>query len=94
MSPSAHAQACGDDDQPRLSVFMDKLCNQLGIIFGQFVAPCFTHALNRLSDTMMWWTFSRWVRATPTFFLNGRPLTNPSFETLSAAVRNAVAETS
>lgn len=34
------------------------------------------------------------VRATPTFFLNGRPLTSLSFETLSAAVRSAVAETS
>ncbi|RJL07495.1 disulfide bond formation protein DsbA, partial [Paracoccus aestuarii] len=32
------------------------------------------------------------VRATPTFFLDGRPLTNLNFDTLSAAVRNAVAE--
>lgn len=34
------------------------------------------------------------VRATPTFFLDGRPLTNLNFEALRAAVGNAVAETS
>ena len=34
------------------------------------------------------------VRATPTFFLNGRPLTNLNFDALRAAVGNAVAETS
>lgn len=32
------------------------------------------------------------VQGTPTFFLNGRPLTNLSFEVLSAAVQKAVAE--
>ncbi|RJK94371.1 disulfide bond formation protein DsbA, partial [Paracoccus aestuarii] len=34
------------------------------------------------------------VRATPTFFLNGRPLTNLNFDALRAAVGHAVAETS
>jgi protein-disulfide isomerase len=34
------------------------------------------------------------VRATPTFFLDGRPLTNLNFDALRAAVGNAVAETS
>lgn len=34
------------------------------------------------------------VRATPTFFLNGRPLTNLNFDALRDAVGNAVAETS
>lgn len=34
------------------------------------------------------------VRATPTFFLDGRPLTNPNFDALRDAVGNAVAETS
>lgn len=33
-------------------------------------------------------------RATPTFFLNGRPLTNLNFDALRAAVGHAVAETS
>ncbi len=50
----AHPQSRRDIHRPGLTVFMDQLCDQFDVIFGQLVAPGGTDAVKRLRPIVRW----------------------------------------
>ena len=47
-SRRAHPQSCRDIHRPGFTLFMDQLCDQFDVIFGQLVAPGSTDAMKGL----------------------------------------------